>query len=341
MAGFLNFYRAYRVFYIKLTKTMLLMLVTNYRLVVCLLVGLLLIHQKAYSNNTYFSESQFLQSLARESQAVKKVYQQFKTDGTPEFALVELDMRFLSDKAEKLQVLVSLMAQNYRYHSISIEQASNDLWALTATTNGIPVSQANLTFWMRDWLKLGYQHDVHFYEYGAWSQVNVQRFPDFSAAMETYYFEQGMLLFNQGNVSHAIIAWHNALQIDPNSISTLYSLAIAKAQLFAPKAAIDHYDKVIELDPNFASAWLNRGAIKDDMGDCQGALRDYRAVINLAARYVDKSVLQNALFNLGEINLELNNQAVACQYWRQSFESGSELAPIRLRQYCNRKAIAG
>ena len=47
------------------------------------------------------------------------------------------------------------------------------------------------------------------------------------------------------------------------------------------KGALQDYNKAIELNPNFAMAYNNRGNLRKDMNDKEGALQDYNKAIEL------------------------------------------------------------
>ena len=49
----------------------------------------------------------------------------------------------------------------------------------------------------------------------------------------------------------------------------------AKDELKDYKGAIADYTKAIEIDPNYADAYNNRGIAKDELKDYKGAIADY------------------------------------------------------------------
>lgn len=49
--------------------------------------------------------------------------------------------------------------------------------------------------------------------------------------------------------------------------------------------AIEYYDKAIELNPFFYSAFFNRGTIKADMGNYEGAKNDFDEARELELNY--------------------------------------------------------
>ena len=71
------------------------------------------------------------------------------------------------------------------------------------------------------------------------------------------------------------------------------------------KSAIADYTKAIEYDPNYASAYNNRGTSKDELNDYQGAITDYTKAIELKPDYY------KAYTNRG-ITLESRSTKGAC-----------------------------
>jgi tetratricopeptide (TPR) repeat protein len=49
--------------------------------------------------------------------------------------------------------------------------------------------------------------------------------------------------------------------------------------------AIKYYTQAIQLNPQYATAYSNRGAAKHDLGDKGGAMRDYNTAIRLNPKY--------------------------------------------------------
>ena len=64
----------------------------------------------------------------------------------------------------------------------------------------------------------------------------------------------------------------------------------AKSDLGDNEGAIRNYDKAIELNPKDAKAYVNRGLAKINLGDNEGAIRDSDKAIELNPQYAEAYV---------------------------------------------------
>ena len=83
----------------------------------------------------------------------------------------------------------------------------------------------------------------------------------------------------------AIKDYDKAIELDPNYALAYMNRGIAKAQLKQYSAAIADYDKAIELDPNFALAYHNRGVAKYNLAQYNAAIADYDKAIELEPNF--------------------------------------------------------
>ncbi len=73
----------------------------------------------------------------------------------------------------------------------------------------------------------------------------------------------------------AIKDYDKAIEIDPENAMAYNNRGNVKQYLRDLQGAIQDYDKAIEIDPNYATAYNNRGIAKQAQGDLQGAIQDY------------------------------------------------------------------
>ena len=80
------------------------------------------------------------------------------------------------------------------------------------------------------------------------------------------------------------------------------------------------------------SALINRGALKDENEDYQGAIADYKTVLKLDK--LEPEEKQQAYFNLGNTYLNLKDKKKACENWNKALDNGAEYAKERISEYC-------
>lgn len=88
-----------------------------------------------------------------------------------------------------------------------------------------------------------------------------------------------------------------------------YYKANSKLELEDYQGAIDDYNKAIELSPNDAVVYFNRGLAKDFLHDYHGAIRDYNKAIELDPNFVNaylaKANIKNSLSDFHETIADL------------------------------------
>ena len=92
------------------------------------------------------------------------------------------------------------------------------------------------------------------------------------------------------------------------------------------KSAIEVYDAVIRLTPDFADAYINRGDARKNLGDFENALKDYDTAIRLGGDYA------YVYYNRGDAKDDLGDQKGAIK----DFDSAIRLDPVYVDAYFNR-----
>ncbi|WP_205528246.1 tetratricopeptide repeat protein [Flavobacterium psychrotrophum] len=179
--------------------------------------------------------------------------------------------------------------------------------------------------------KRGYEFDARLDSYGGLS--GSKNFPNLEKSQEDIYFESGISCYDKGDLSGAIINWSLTLAINPKEPNAYYSRAIVKAELYTWKAALNDYNKAIELAPDFTSALVNRGSLKDDNGDYMGAVQDYNTALKV--KHLDIEQEEMIYFNRGNSKYNLKDRKGACTDWQKAYKLGSTDAKDKLDKYCN------
>ncbi|GAC1460995.1 MAG: hypothetical protein NVSMB70_06840 [Chamaesiphon sp.] len=97
------------------------------------------------------------------------------------------------------------------------------------------------------------------------------------------YYERGSIRnYYLGDVQGAIEDYTQAIQLNPNFANVYYERGLTRYKLGENQKAIEDYTQAIELNPNFADAYYERGSVRNySLGDLQGAIEDYTQSINL------------------------------------------------------------
>jgi tetratricopeptide (TPR) repeat protein len=90
--------------------------------------------------------------------------------------------------------------------------------------------------------------------------------------------------------AEALTEYDRAIQLHPNDAKVYYNRGLARSKFGDKKGAISDYDRAIRMNPNDARAYTNRGATRSDLGNREGAISDANQAIrinpNLANAYV-------------------------------------------------------
>ncbi len=79
----------------------------------------------------------------------------------------------------------------------------------------------------------------------------------------------------------AITDFTKAIEINPENADIYYNRGLAYYKNSNRKNAIQDYTKAINLKSDFAAAYLNRGTIKYETGDKNGAIPDWKKATEL------------------------------------------------------------
>lgn len=145
-------------------------------------------------------------------------------------------------------------------------------------------------------------------------------------AMASKLFTQAL---SEKDLQKAIELYSKAIELDPNFAEAYSNRGYAKYLLGEEKNALQDYDKAIELNPNLSEAYNNRGNAKESLGDENGALEDYDKAIELNPDYT------NAYNNRGIVKRELGDTTGAMIDFNKAIELRGDFPEA----YCNRGVL--
>lgn len=76
--------------------------------------------------------------------------------------------------------------------------------------------------------------------------------------------------------------------------------------------ALKQFEEAIKMDDNNFEAWHFRGSCKISQGDFKGSLSDFERAIEINPGYY------NSWYNLGMAWFYLDDQDMACEYWKKA-----------------------
>jgi tetratricopeptide (TPR) repeat protein len=113
------------------------------------------------------------------------------------------------------------------------------------------------------------------------------------------FFIQGVDKQRKGDNQGAIIAYNEAIRLNPNLAEAYNNRGIVRDELGDKPGAIDDYNLAIQFNPNLAEAYNNRGIVRDELGDKQGAIDDFNQAIKInpndALAYYNRGLVRKDL----------------------------------------------
>ena len=129
----------------------------------------------------------------------------------------------------------------------------------------------------------------------------------------------------------AIAAYSKAIELNPNLAAAYNNRGVAKRNLGQYEAAIADYDEALRLDSTYVAAYNNRGIAKMNLDQYEAAIADFDAALRLdstcAEAYNSRGV---AKMNLGQHEAAITD-----------FDAVLRLNPNYAEAYCNRGIAKG
>jgi tetratricopeptide (TPR) repeat protein len=149
--------------------------------------------------------------------------------------------------------------------------------------------------------------------YSTADETSVKSLVDGSSEARAVH-DVGVELLMQQSFKEAIQAFDRAIKHDPNFALAYVGRGAAKGSLRQTKAGFADFDKAIQLDPNLDYAYYNRGALHIAEKDFEKGLLDLDKAIEINPSYAKAySVRSKALKQLGQSLLSEKDSAKACE----------------------------
>jgi tetratricopeptide (TPR) repeat protein len=226
-------------------------------------------------------------------------------------------------------------AQPYQFHfeitgpeqkSRSIEEAVKLLRNPTSEQERGPMRQ-----WARaefDWERVA----------GAWHEVlaSLAAPPAMPPTEDADRVLQRAMAHHQaGELAQAEALYRQVLAASPHNLGALHLLGVIACQAGQPALALDWIDRAIQIDPNFADAYINRGGALHTLGQYQAAVESYDTAIRLNPANADSHYNRgNALHALEQFQAAVENFDRAVQLKPATSQTPGTIAATR----CSRSA---
>ncbi len=136
------------------------------------------------------------------------------------------------------------------------------------------------------------------------------------------YYELGVQKSRQDPAA-ALQAFNKSIQLNPNNAESFYQRGNANYDLKKYPEAIADYSQTIALNPKYFDAYFNRGLARYDFNDKRGAIEDYTQALNLQPNDAD------TYYKRGIVYLELQDYKTAIQ----DFNAVIRLQPSLVKAY--------
>jgi len=103
----------------------------------------------------------------------------------------------------------------------------------------------------------------------------------FADAASATRVESGRIAHRRGNFADAILAYDEAIRLDPEYTAAWKSKGDALAAIGRTTEAMVAYDEAIRIDPNLSSAWYKKGNLLYYQGNRNDALQAYEESVRL------------------------------------------------------------
>jgi tetratricopeptide (TPR) repeat protein len=109
----------------------------------------------------------------------------------------------------------------------------------------------------------------------------------------------------QGDSLSAVTLYQEALERDPEDVSTAYNLGLLLLGLFRPQEAAGYFQMVVSRTPEDAEAWINLGVARDLLGEQEESLDAFSKALAADPRRPEP------YFNLFRAHLSAGDTAAA------------------------------
>lgn len=124
-------------------------------------------------------------------------------------------------------------------------------------------------------------------------------------------FQQALQASREGRFEEAFPLWNRVLELAPEDAAAWSNRGNVQLALGDPLAAIADQDRALELEPASQDPHLNRGTAEEALARWTAAEADYRWILDHGEADADHDVRASALYNLGNVQGSLGDWPAA------------------------------
>jgi tetratricopeptide (TPR) repeat protein len=125
---------------------------------------------------------------------------------------------------------------------------------------------------------------------------------------------EGNRYVNIGKYEEAIESYDQALDMDPNYAIPWYNKGSVLDYLGKPEEAIESFDQALDIDPNYADAWNNKGIALGELGNYEEAIESFDQALDIDPNY------SNAWYNKGNALCDVARYEEAIECYDQALD---------------------
>lgn len=276
------------------------------------------------------SESGLLpdKALWNELEKAKTLHLEMCRLGLPAYVSLKIDVEFVGSSFNELSKLRDHLTSSFQYEM----KPPRRRWfthRMEGLTSSILVDEESIMVWIAEMVKYAHNFKCRLGDWGAFFDLkNIHSF-ETGTCSASDWFKQGVAAFEASRMTEAFGFFRAATLEDPEFADGFASMGTVQLDLWLLRAALENYEKAVQVAPEDVTIRLNRGAARDYLGDREGAIADYDYIIDRRPDYA------NAFLNRGNTKYAANDIEGACADWRRAKDLGSNMAQSYLQRFCN------
>ena len=109
------------------------------------------------------------------------------------------------------------------------------------------------------------------------------------------------IYWNQNQLDKAEVAFQEELKVDPDSISSMYKLAVVSLERSKPEVTVTLLTQVLQQSPGYRDAHYQKGRAEAQLGQVSEAIGDFKAEVAMGDRG-DAESLRQSYYQLAQLN---------------------------------------